>query len=43
MMKIPNKLYIYTKIEKKKYSNKLKDHSLVNGLSYSFKRSVLKL
>ena len=35
---------IYTlKLEKEKYLNKLKDHSLINGLSYTFKRSVLKL
>ena len=34
---------IYTlKLEKEKYLNKLKDHSLINGLSYTFK-SVLKL
>ena len=30
-------------LEKEKYLNKLKDHSLINGLSYTFKRSVLKL
>ena len=43
LMKIPNKWYIYILKLGEKYSNKLKDHSMGNGLSYSFKRSVLKL